>query len=86
MVTPRFRGARRVGGEDASGGGGSTKGSFVMRDGANGSKPISNWGGNNPDPDFVARHNHLMERQHFGGDYWRSRGVNSAPRPSFYKR
>ena len=86
MVTPRFRGARRVGGEDASGGGGSTKGSFVMRDGvlqasgrsphtrpcagpsrasvppnsqprgaqANGSKPISNWGGNNPDPDFVS--------------------------------
>jgi hypothetical protein len=31
----------------------------------------------------VAKHQHLMDRQHFGGEYWRSRGVTSSPKPFF---
>jgi hypothetical protein len=31
----------------------------------------------------VAKHHRLMDRQHFGGEYWRSRGVTSSPKPFF---
>ena len=75
VITPRFAGGR---------GGKSATGKFVLRDGQmresapaerGPSSPgvVSAFGGTNVDPEAVRRHQHLVERQHFGGDFWRGK-------------
>jgi hypothetical protein len=75
VITPRFAVVRS---------GKSATGKFVLRDGEmHESAPaergpssqgvVSAFGGSNVDPDAVRRHQHLVERQHFGGDFWRGK-------------
>lgn len=35
--------------------------------------PMSNWGYGNMDPDAIAKHKELTDRQHFMGPHWRNR-------------
>ena len=82
MLTPRYAGAAA---DAASTGGGAAGGTFVIRDGKvvasaalrEGKARHSQYDGGNLDPDSVARHRQLLERQHFGGPTWRGRQPRS---------
>jgi hypothetical protein len=34
---------------------------------------FSNWFEGNADPEALRKHKDLLERQHFGGEYWKER-------------
>merc|ERR1711920_899694 len=86
MITPRYAGG--VSSIDSSDRPAEPRGAFVVRNGkletlnsspSSSHKVLSTFTGSNVDPEALRRHQRLIERQHFRGDYWARRGQAQPP-------
>ena len=86
MLTPRYAGST-ASASSADGDAAMAGGTFVCRDGKlvssaalrEGKARHSQWDGGNLDPDSVRKHQQLLERQHFGGSFWKGRSPRRSP-------
>jgi hypothetical protein len=44
---------------------------------------FSNWGAGNVDPEDLKRHKELLQRQYFGGEYWKGKEKPMSPTSNY---